>query len=118
MTIATNVKEHVLEVTVTGNFNKHDADMAHDVIADLVKKHDKINILCDLTECDKLTKSGLFEDARVNTIFAGNIGKMAIVDKEGHHAFLKKMVDDLGGLSPVPTKMYTDGDDAHTWLSS
>ena len=120
MTIAFNVQDHILEVVITGVFDKKDADSGHDAISDLLKTHDKINMLVDLTECDKMSKSGLFEDARVNTVFVSKIGKMAIVDRHDHHVIFHRLIADMSRVMPGKAEVFAEDkkDDARKWLAS
>ena len=120
MTIAFDVKDHTLEVVITGVFDKKDADSGHDTISDLLKTHDKINMLVDLTGCDKMSKSGIFEDARVNTVFASKVGKMAIVDQHDHHVIFHKLIEDMSGVLPGKVEVFAEDkkDDAGKWLAS
>jgi hypothetical protein len=117
MTVSFKATGDILEVTVTGNFTAADADTGHEHINDLLKTHAKIKILCNLVNNDKLERSGLLEDMKVNSSFSDKIVKMAIVDKEGHH----KVLDSMMKLVPIVgfnAKIFRDDqlDEARAWL--
>lgn len=120
MTIAFDVHDHTLEVVIAGVFDKKDADSGHNAISDVLKTNGKINMLVDLTGCDTMSTLGLFEDARVNTVFASTIGNMAMVDRQDHHVVFHRLMEGMSAVMPEKVEVFAEDekDDARKWLAS
>jgi len=93
VTLKHNLDDHYLEVHLTGELSEQDYSQLGPHIEDLIQKHGKLRILCEMHDFHGWTFGGLWEDVKFDIRHFNDVERLAFVGEkrwqEGMAAFCK-----------------------------
>lgn len=93
VTLKHNLDDHYLEVGLTGKLTEQDYEQLGPQIEDLIRRHGKLRLLCDMHDFHGWTFGGLWEDVKFDIRHFDDVERLALVGEtrwqEGMAAFCK-----------------------------
>lgn len=94
----TTIHEHVLALTCSGTVTREDIKFAEQAFEDMLAKHERIGIMCDMTELSDVTGDALAEDLRYELSLLGQwhkVPRTAVVTGKEWVSALMRVADPL-----------------------